>query len=180
MMSLRASFGLCLSIMLSPVAQEAADKHFIVQEALARCGLVPALVKLCKMLNWSAKVRNAPRGPMETHAFLCFFVSRCRIRHESAYVSVFFLKYDSFYQQIKLPSDQENPPHNLGCDCNPDSALKIQFLRLLHNFCDRDGDNRSIKRLLLSTTERRVVESNWDESKYQELKMSGWVGTDPN
>jgi Trpc4-associated protein len=40
--------------------------------------------------------------------------------------------------------------HGLGCHCNPKSALKIQYLRLIHNFCDRDSCNRANKQLLLS------------------------------
>jgi Trpc4-associated protein len=28
--------------------------------------------------------------------------------------------------------------HGPECACNPDSALKVQLLRLVHNFCDRD------------------------------------------
>jgi hypothetical protein len=42
-----------------------------------------------------------------------------------------------------------------GCACNPESALKIQFLRLVHNFCDRDADNTKNKHLMLSPTERQ-------------------------
>ena len=33
---------------------------------------------------------------------------------------------------------QGHGPHGPGCQCNPKSAPKIQFLRLVHNFCDRD------------------------------------------
>eukprot|EP00246_Nothoceros_aenigmaticus_P018067 TRINITY_DN9316_c0_g1_i1.p1 TRINITY_DN9316_c0_g1~~TRINITY_DN9316_c0_g1_i1.p1 ORF type:complete len:883 (-),score=147.83 TRINITY_DN9316_c0_g1_i1:126-2774(-) len=39
--------------------------------------------------------------------------------------------------------------HGPGCACNPKSALKIQYLRLIHNFCDRDSCNRANKHLLL-------------------------------
>jgi len=34
-----------------------------------------------------------------------------------------------------LPLDDRHGP---DCACNPDSALKVQLLRLVHNFCDRD------------------------------------------
>ncbi|CAN0372527.1 unnamed protein product [Discosporangium mesarthrocarpum] len=27
--------------------------------------------------------------------------------------------------------------HGPGCECNPESALRVQYLRLVHNFCDR-------------------------------------------
>jgi hypothetical protein len=28
--------------------------------------------------------------------------------------------------------------HGPSCDCNPESALRVQYLRLVHNFYDRD------------------------------------------
>ena len=34
---------------------------------------------------------------------------------------------------------QGQGPHGPGCQCNPKSAPKIQFLRLVHNFCDRQS-----------------------------------------
>lgn len=38
--------------------------------------------------------------------------------------------------------------------------MTIQFLRLVHNFCDRDCDNHSDKRLLLSASEREFIFSS--------------------
>ena len=38
--------------------------------------------------------------------------------------------------------------------------MSVQFLRLLHNFCDRDCDNHNVRRLLLSRAEREVIFSN--------------------
>ncbi|KAL2654110.1 hypothetical protein R1flu_022238 [Riccia fluitans] len=38
--------------------------------------------------------------------------------------------------------------HGHGCECNPRSALKIQYLSLIHNFCDRDSCNQANKHLL--------------------------------
>eukprot|EP01104_Vermistella_antarctica_P009510 TRINITY_DN2450_c0_g1_i1.p1 TRINITY_DN2450_c0_g1~~TRINITY_DN2450_c0_g1_i1.p1 ORF type:complete len:574 (+),score=124.23 TRINITY_DN2450_c0_g1_i1:237-1724(+) len=49
------------------------------------------------------------------------------------------------------------PIHGPGCQCNPDSAIKVQFLRVILNFCDRDGDNLRNKALLLSKRERQAV-----------------------
>jgi hypothetical protein len=40
--------------------------------------------------------------------------------------------------------------HGPGCTCNPANALKLQFLRTVHAFLERDADNRRNKRLLLS------------------------------
>lgn len=37
--------------------------------------------------------------------------------------------------RVGLSSDDRHGP---DCACNPDSALKVQLLRLVHNFCDRD------------------------------------------
>ncbi|GMH94544.1 hypothetical protein TrST_g12621 [Triparma strigata] len=58
--------------------------------------------------------------------------------------------------------------HGPGCECNPESALRVQYLRLLHNYCDRDCDNYEGKREMLSRDERRYLrlregrECNWD------------------
>jgi hypothetical protein len=65
--------------------------------------------------------------------------------------------------------EAENPPsgiHGPGCECTPESALSVQYLRLLHNFCDRDCDNYAGRRLLLSKEEREYVFStqHWHES----------------
>eukprot|EP00850_Spirogloea_muscicola_P011111 SM000068S20543 [mRNA] locus=s68:73193:78835:- [translate_table: standard] len=57
----------------------------------------------------------------------------------------------------KLDWDAPPPPapdphvggiHGIGCNCNSQSALKIQYLRLVHNLCDRDGYNRANKLLM--------------------------------
>ena len=54
--------------------------------------------------------------------------------------------------------NQENGGiHGPGCECNPESALRVQYLRLLHNFCDRDFDNYEGRRLLLSNSERNYI-----------------------
>jgi len=44
------------------------------------------------------------------------------------------------------------PGHHTGCECSPEIALKIQFLRLIHSFCDHS----EFKHLLMSRCE-------WDE-----------------
>jgi len=61
-------------------------------------------------------------------------------------------------QRDSSPDDQQpNGIHGPGCECTPESALCVQYLRLLHNFCDRDCDNYEGRRLLLSDSERAVV-----------------------
>jgi Protein of unknown function (DUF3689) len=63
----------------------------------------------------------------------------------------------------------ENQPtgiHGPGCECTPESALCVQYLRLLHNFCDRDCDNYAGRRLLLSPAEREAIFSNSETADY--------------
>ena len=47
--------------------------------------------------------------------------------------------------------------HGPGCECTPENALCIQYLRLFHNFCDRDCENYDGRQLLLSDDEREYV-----------------------
>jgi hypothetical protein len=47
--------------------------------------------------------------------------------------------------------------HGPNCECNPKNAEKIQYLRLVQNFIQREDDNRKLKRQLLSTQERIAV-----------------------
>ncbi|CAJ1969482.1 unnamed protein product [Cylindrotheca closterium] len=58
-------------------------------------------------------------------------------------------------------ADEEDPYANAlsgqGGECTPENALCVQYLRLLHNFCDRDCDNYAGRRLLLSQGERNHV-----------------------
>jgi hypothetical protein len=46
-------------------------------------------------------------------------------------------------QPPRPPSQQHNEtgPHGPGCDCNPEAALQVQFLRVILYFCDRECDN---------------------------------------
>jgi hypothetical protein len=60
--------------------------------------------------------------------------------------------------------------HGPGCECTPESALCVQFLRLVHNFCDRDVDNYSGRQLLLSQDEIAVIAGA--RSKDDELSVS--------
>lgn len=55
------------------------------------------------------------------------------------------------------PEQQVTGIHGPGCDCTPESPLCVQYLRLLHNFCDRDCDNYNGRRLLLSESERSLI-----------------------
>eukprot|EP00299_Pterocystis_sp_00344_P000068 c10020_g1_i2.p1 GENE.c10020_g1_i2~~c10020_g1_i2.p1 ORF type:complete len:716 (-),score=154.44 c10020_g1_i2:7-2154(-) len=63
------------------------------------------------------------------------------------------------WNEPSQPPHRHEPLHGPGCSCNPDTALKIQYLRLIHNFCDRDvTSNVSFTRLLLSVEEIRMVQ----------------------
>ncbi|EKX39035.1 hypothetical protein GUITHDRAFT_89217 [Guillardia theta CCMP2712] len=48
--------------------------------------------------------------------------------------------------------------HGPGCECNPESALRIQFLRLIHNLCDRENDFTRVKDQMLSAQELESVQ----------------------
>lgn len=47
--------------------------------------------------------------------------------------------------------------HGPGCDCNPESALRVQYLRLVHNSYDRDFQENTNKMMLLSAAEKEVL-----------------------
>lgn len=101
------------------------------QEMLNECGVIPILDDMFQRLPWdslSPTRQHVPqRSPSNPHA----------------------------------TGDGNGPQatgiHGPGCECTPESALCVQYLRLLHNFCDRDCDNYSGRRLLLSKPERKFV-----------------------
>ena len=49
--------------------------------------------------------------------------------------------------------------HGPGCECNPESAVRVQFLRLIHNFYDRDFLGNANKLQIMSTDEQNVISS---------------------
>jgi hypothetical protein len=50
--------------------------------------------------------------------------------------------------------------HGPNCDCNPESAVRVQFLRLVHNFYDRDFAGNHIKKTLLTQAENAAIAEN--------------------
>ena len=50
--------------------------------------------------------------------------------------------------------------HGPGCECNPESAIRVQYLRLVHNFYDRDFIDNPNKDLLLSPTEIALIRNH--------------------
>ncbi|TMW64465.1 hypothetical protein Poli38472_011345 [Pythium oligandrum] len=65
--------------------------------------------------------------------------------------------FDKFQWHSTPPANSQAPLHGPGCGCSLDASLKIQFLRLIHNFCDRDYSDNTSKLLLLSETELRML-----------------------
>ena len=49
--------------------------------------------------------------------------------------------------------------HGPGCVCNPESQLRVQYLRLVHNFFDHDFQYKFNKSLLLSKQELYLIRS---------------------
>lgn len=47
--------------------------------------------------------------------------------------------------------------HGPSCECNPESALRVQFLRLVHNFYDRDFMNNPLKVDMLSASDSAII-----------------------
>jgi len=54
--------------------------------------------------------------------------------------------------------------HGPGCECNPGTALRVQYLRLVHNFFDSDFMFNSNKKLMLSQSERTLMRVNHGRS----------------
>lgn len=59
------------------------------------------------------------------------------------------------------PPDPASMPqhiHGPNCECDPESPVRVQFLRLVHNFYDRDFLGNENKLLMLSPAERLFVQ----------------------
>jgi hypothetical protein len=65
--------------------------------------------------------------------------------------------HDDSHDRAEGESLHSQGMHGPGCECTPESALYVQYLRFLHNFCDRDCDNYGGRRLLLSPSERAMI-----------------------
>ena len=97
------------------------------QEMLNECGVIPILDDMFQRLPWDSLSLN--RQPIS----------------------------QGTTNESNDRSDQQSGIHGPGCECTPESALCVQYLRLLHNFCDRDCDNYAGRRLLLSDDERKFI-----------------------
>ena len=63
--------------------------------------------------------------------------------------------------------------HGPGCECNPESALRIQYLRLVHNLSDRETDEGHTKHQLLSQAEIQSVQAY---ARFDVLKQFVFIG----
>ena len=54
------------------------------------------------------------------------------------------------FNEAEINSQDESAYHGIGCNCDCDSALKIQYLRLIYSFCCRDNENLENKLKLFS------------------------------
>ena len=63
--------------------------------------------------------------------------------------------------------------HGPGCECNPESALRIQYLRLVHNLSDREHDRGHAKHQFLSKAEIQSVE---EYAAFDGLKQYVFLG----
>ena len=69
-----------------------------------------------------------------------------------------YIEWGNIYSKNQRPSlneennnpDDDSAYHGNGCNCDCDSALKIQYLRLIYSFCCRDADNLDNKLKLFS------------------------------
>ncbi|XP_037788991.1 short transient receptor potential channel 4-associated protein-like, partial [Penaeus monodon] len=60
---------------------------------------------------------------------------------------LFIWKCETYQERVRVPG------HLSSCECSPEVALKIQFLRLVHSFCDQS----EYRYLMLTPVEYREV-----------------------
>eukprot|EP00520_Triparma_pacifica_P017630 CAMPEP_0118668016 /NCGR_PEP_ID=MMETSP0785-20121206/20114_1 /TAXON_ID=91992 /ORGANISM="Bolidomonas pacifica, Strain CCMP 1866" /LENGTH=1410 /DNA_ID=CAMNT_0006562547 /DNA_START=278 /DNA_END=4510 /DNA_ORIENTATION=- len=77
--------------------------------------------------------------------------------HELGIISVLTDMFDRLAWGTNADPTEFSALHGPGCECNPESALRVQYLRVLHNYCDRDCDNYFECREMLSEDERRYL-----------------------
>ncbi|KAE8992129.1 hypothetical protein PF005_g20032 [Phytophthora fragariae] len=121
-------------------AREDAEAQVIMKSIVLAPYRVEVLFVLCTLLNGKRKVdfqeRLAEMGLVKT-------------------LNTMFDKFQ--WTATAPPAPAHEPLHGPGCDCSLDASLKIQFLRLIHNFCDRDYSDNSSKLLLLSEHEVQLM-----------------------
>ncbi|RLN57326.1 hypothetical protein BBJ28_00005083, partial [Nothophytophthora sp. Chile5] len=123
-------------------AREDAEAQVIMKSIVLAPYRVEVLFVLCTLLNGKRKIdfqdRLAQMGLVKT-------------------LNTMFDKFQ--WTTTVPPTPAHEPLHGPGCDCSLDASLKIQFLRLIHNFCDRDYSDNTSKLLLLSEYELQLLKS---------------------
>ena len=76
-------------------------------------------------------------------------------KHELASVLIKMFDRMSWYESFAEKTLDHS--HGPGCECNPGTALRVQYLRLVHNFFDSDFLFNNNKKLLLSKAERKLL-----------------------
>ena len=66
--------------------------------------------------------------------------------------------------------------HGPSCECDPESTFRVQFLRLVHNFYDRDFLGNSNKFAVLSAAEKIFVQSGKNAIASSAIDMSADCG----
>jgi Trpc4-associated protein len=61
--------------------------------------------------------------------------------------------------------------HGPNCECNPESALRVQYLRLIHNFYDRDFVQCVNKQTMLSAYEIEYIQNVFKASQVEEVHV---------
>ncbi|KUF80615.1 Short transient receptor potential channel 4-associated protein [Phytophthora nicotianae] len=121
-------------------AREDAEAQVIMKSIVLAPYRVEVLFVLCTLLNGKRKVDFQERLA------------------EMGLVKTLNLMFDKFqWNTTVTPNPAHEPLHGPGCDCSLDASLKIQFLRLIHNFCDRDYSDNTSKLLLLSEQEIQLM-----------------------
>ncbi|GMF44357.1 unnamed protein product [Phytophthora fragariaefolia] len=120
--------------------REDAEAQVIMKSIVLAPYRVEVLFVLCTLLNGKRKVDFQERLA------------------EMGLVKTLNTMFDKFQWDTTVPPNPAHEPlHGPGCDCSLDASLKIQFLRLIHNFCDRDYSDNSSKLLLLSEHEMQLM-----------------------
>ncbi|GMF65307.1 unnamed protein product [Phytophthora lilii] len=121
-------------------AREDAEAQVIMKSIVLAPYRVEVLFVLCTLLNGKRKVDFQERLA------------------EMGLVKTLNTMFDKFQWTMTVqPNPAHEPLHGPGCDCSLDASLKIQFLRLIHNFCDRDYSDNISKLLLLSEHEVQLM-----------------------
>ncbi|KAH3761746.1 Short transient receptor potential channel 4-associated protein [Pelomyxa schiedti] len=73
---------------------------------------------------------------------------RCEVQHQLALME-FIPALSAFFDRIPWdvncsPSMAEHGPHGEDCECNPDTTLKVQYLRVIIVWCERDNPWRNL------------------------------------